>query len=101
MPSDTTTTDTTTLDAPAADDRGLCIAVLERGFVYVGHCVLRAGWLYIAGARCVRRWGTSHGLGQLATEGPRDGTMLDAAAAVAAPLPNVISLIDCSPEAWS
>lgn len=101
MLSETTTTETTTQDAPAADDRGLCIAVLERGFVYVGQCTVRDGWLHIEGARCVRRWGTSNGLGQLATEGPHPTTRLDAPAAVAAPLPSVISLIHCTPEAWS
>lgn len=96
------TTDPTTKPAAgAADDRGLCIAVLDRGFVYVGHCRVQDGWMRIEGGRCVRRWGTTQGLGELAHAGPLPLTKLDAPASVAAPLTAVIHLIDCRPEAWA
>lgn len=85
----------------AAGHRGLCIAVLERGFVYVGQCSIWNDWLTIEGARCVRRWGTTQGLGQLAAEGPTPKTVLDAPGTIEAPLNSVIHLIRCTPEHWS
>lgn len=89
----TVTTETTT--AP------LQIAVLDRGFVYVGHCSLDGGFLTVADARCVRRWGTSGGLGELAQKGPQSATKLDATGTVRAPMTALIHLIDCNPAAWA
>lgn len=77
------------------------IAVLDRGFVYVGTCTVQDGILVIADARCIRRWGTSKGLGELATSGPQPNTKMDAAGTVRAPLQSVIHLIDCAASAWA
>lgn len=77
------------------------IAVLALGFIYVGTCSLQDGVLVITGAQCVRRWGTSAGLGELAAKGPLATTKLDPAGTVRAPLASVVHLIDCAPEAWA
>ncbi|MEK9722097.1 MAG: hypothetical protein VW405_01260 [Rhodospirillaceae bacterium] len=77
------------------------IAVLDRGFVYVGHVSAADGWIKIEGARCVRRWGTTRGLGQLAAEGPQEATKLDPAGTVRAPLSSVVHLIDADPTKWA
>ena len=76
------------------------IAVLDRGFVYVGLCAVADGILTITQAQNVRRWGTSAGLGQLAQSGPTSSTKLDAAGTIRAPLSSVIHLIDCTASAW-
>lgn len=76
------------------------IAVLDRGFVYVGLCAVADGVLTITKAQNVRRWGTSAGLGQLAQQGPQSATKLDAAGTVRAPLSSVMHLIDCTATAW-
>jgi hypothetical protein len=76
------------------------IAVLDRGFVYVGLCRVEDGVLVITRARNVRRWGTSAGLGELAAKGARQDTKLDTSGTVRAPLTSVIHLIDCAPAAW-
>jgi hypothetical protein len=76
------------------------IAVLERGFVYVGLCAIVDGVLTITKAQNVRRWGTSAGLGQLAQSGPLTNTKLDDAGTVRAPLTSVIHLIDCTASGW-
>lgn len=76
------------------------IAVLDRGFVYVGQCSLADGLLTITGAKNVRRWGTENGLGQLAMSGPTAKSKIDPAGTVTAPIGSVVHLIDCSPEAW-
>ncbi len=69
-----------------------CIAVLDRGFVYVGTCVVHDGVLTITGAHCVRRWGTENGLGQLAQSGPTAKTRLDATGTVRTPQTALIHL---------
>lgn len=84
-----------TLTTPAPQ-----IAVLDRGFVYVGQCTLADGVLTITGAQNVRRWGTSAGLGQLAAQGPQPATKLDKTGTVRAPVSSVVHLIDCDPQAW-
>jgi hypothetical protein len=76
------------------------IAVLDRGFVYVGACAVQDGVLVISNAQCIRRWGTTAGLGQLASAGPQPQTKLDPAGTIRAPLSAVIHLIDCAPTAW-
>ena len=78
----------------------LQIAVLDRGFVYVGQCALTDGMLVISNAHCVRRWGTTAGLGQLALTGPTSKTQMDAAGTVRAPQSALMHLIDCIPAAW-
>ena len=78
----------------------LRIAVLDRGFVYVGMCHVHHSVLVITAAQCVRRWGTQNGLGQLATSGPTAETKLDATGTIRAPLTALIHLIDCTPDAW-
>ncbi len=82
-------------------DRGLCIAVLERGFVFVGRAAVTEGWLRLVEASCVRRWGTTRGLGQLATEGPQPATKLDPAGEVQSPLGSVVALISCDASKWA
>jgi hypothetical protein len=76
------------------------IAVLDRGFVYVGETAVADGFVVITGAQNVRRWGTSRGLGQLAAEGPQEETKLDPAGTVRAPLSSLVHLIDCDPARW-
>lgn len=80
--------------------KGFAIAVLDRGFVYVGDCEHDGEWLTITSARNIRYWGTERGLGQLALEGPTDKTKLDAVGTVRVPARAVISLIDTEAAKW-
>ena len=77
------------------------IAVLDRGFVYVGHVTIDDGFVTITGALCIRRWGTKNGLGELAAKGPQSATICDDAGTVVAPLTALIHLIACNPAAWA
>ena len=79
----------------------LQIVVLDRGFVYVGQVRQDGDFLVIESAKNVRRWGTSRGLGQLASEGPLPNTKLDQVPTVRAPLRACIHLIDCDASKWS
>lgn len=77
------------------------IAVLDRGWVYVGECAVQGDVLVIANARNIRRWGTSAGLGELAAKGPQPETKLDHYGTVRAPMRSVMHLIDCDQAAWA
>lgn len=78
----------------------LQIAVLDRGFIYVGLCRMVDGMLEITQAQCVRRWGTTNGLGELAMNGPTTSTKLDPAGTVHAPASALMHLIDCRTDSW-
>ena len=76
------------------------IAILDRGWVFVGDVSRVGDTLTIANASCVRYWGTTKGIGQLALEGPLKDTKLDAAGTVEVPIRSVVALIACDEKAW-
>lgn len=80
---------------------GHAIAVLDRGFVYVGHASVNDdGWCILTDAKNIRTWGTSRGLGQLAQEGPTEKTKLDAVGTVRVPMNSLVHLIDTEASKW-
>lgn len=81
-------------------DHGLQIVVLDRGFAYVGDVTTDGEWCYIDGAKNIRRWGTTKGLGELAADGPRPESKIDESGKVKAPIKSVISFIECDKESW-
>ena len=81
--------------------KGFAIAVLDRGFVYVGDIEHDGEWCIITNARNVRYWGTERGLGQLALTGPTDKTKLDNVGTVRVPARAVISLLDTEAAKWT
>jgi hypothetical protein len=81
--------------------KGFCIVVLDRGFVYVGNVVHDGEWCVISDAKNIRYWGTKAGLGELASNGPQEKTMLDYVGTVRAPAKAVISLIDTEEKKWN
>ncbi len=64
---------------------GYYIAVLDKGFVYVGEVTQYDNGYLIEEARNIRVWGTKDGLGQLARSGPTKDTVLDAAGSLLVP----------------
>ena len=74
------------------------IVVLDRGWVLVGKTAEDGDTLVITDARCIRYWGTTAGLGQLAESGPTDKTKLDPLGRVVAPLRAVIAIIACKTD---
>ncbi len=79
---------------------GMQLAILDRGFIYVGDVKADSAWCIISNARNVRRWGTKEGLGELALKGPLPDTQLDDTGTVRAPMKSVIALIACNPRKW-
>ena len=79
---------------------GYAIAVLDRGFVYVGEVEVDEKWCVIKKVRNIRIWGTTKGLGELALGGPTEKTELDMCNTVRVPLHALIHLIDTEIEKW-
>ena len=72
------------------------IAVIEGGWVLVGDCLEIGGDLVsIMNAKCIRRWGTTKGLGQIAESGPTSSTVLDPVGEVLVPKKSIRFLITC------
>lgn len=82
------------------DQHGLCIAVLDNGFVYVGYVETDGKYCTIKEAKNIRRWGTTGGLGQLALQGVQPETKLDIAGTVKAPIGELKHLIICEESKW-
>ncbi len=78
----------------------LAIAVLDKGFVFVGSIRFQDGFYTISNAQNIRRWGTKNGLGQLAESGPQSETVLDPSPEVFVPQHSLIYLMACKPDAW-
>ena len=82
-------------------DRGVCIVVLQRGWVAVGHLFRTGNDIRIEKAAVVRRWGTARGLGELAASGPLEDTVLDASGKITAAWLTVVAVFDCNQEKWN
>lgn len=73
------------------------IYVIEAGWVLAGFEKSRSSdELHITDAVCVRRWGTTDGLGQLALHGPTSNTVLDLCGEVHISLRHIHFYIECS-----
>ena len=76
-------------------DLGNKIAMVDNGFVYVGHILKDGGYYVITKGFNVRKAGTTKGFGQLAIEGPLKGTALDPVPNVLVPMNRLCHFIEC------
>lgn len=53
------------------------IVIAQRGWIFVGDVTRAENEVVIENAAVVRRWGTTRGLGQIASEGPTPSSILD------------------------
>lgn len=58
-------------------EHGLQIVVLQRGWVYVGEVTQVGDEYFIRNGACIRNWGTTRGLGEIASGGPTANTKLE------------------------
>lgn len=77
------------------------IIIAQRGWVFVGDVSRTADEVTIANASCIRRWGTSKGLGEIALHGPTARTTLDAVGTVRLHPLVVVASIDCDEAKWT
>ena len=86
-------------DSIKETDGDIKIVVLDRGFVYVGQVSQEDDFYIIKNAKNIRQWGTTKGLGELAS-GPLANTKLDTFGTVRVPSRALISLIDVEQSKW-
>lgn len=78
------------------------ILICQRGFVFVGRVSRDGSYLVAEDALNIRRWGTTRGLGELASNGPVVGTtQLDAAGTLRVHELSVVALLDCDDARWA
>lgn len=76
------------------------IAILQRGWVFVGRFSKKGSDCQLDNALCIRQWGTTKGLGELVS-GPTSKTVLDDAGTVRFHELGIVALIDADEEKWS
>lgn len=76
------------------------IVIAQRGWVFVGDVERSGDDVTINNAQCIRRWGTTMGLGELARGGPLSSTVLDDMGTVRLHALAVVAAIDCEAGKW-
>lgn len=83
------------------ENLGLQIVAIDNGFVFVGEVVVSGSWVEMYSASSVRRYGTTKGLPQLASEGPQRETQLDEVSGLLKfPLARLVFIMECNRESW-
>ena len=77
------------------------IVVGQRGWVHVGVYAKDGATVKLTKAQCIRRWGTSRGLGQIAADGPTSSTVLDVAGTIEVHELALVHTLACDAAAWS
>ena len=75
------------------------IVIGHRGWVWVGCVINDTPYQLKISGRCIRRWGTTKGLEELAT-GPTADTVLDTQATIKLHPLAIIARIECDENAW-
>lgn len=76
------------------------IVILQRGWVAIGEFSQDGSACELTNAQIIRRWGTEKGLGQIASGGPTQKTVLDPAGTLRFHELTVVARMDCNAEAW-
>ena len=79
----------------------LKIVVLDRGFVVVGNVSFQEDYVVIDQCSCIRKWGTTQGLGEIAFNGPTSQTKLDKQPRTTVHKLQVVQIIDCEASKWN
>ena len=83
-------------------DGDIKIVVLQRGWVMVGRFERDGSECKLHGASVIRNWGTTKGLGEIASGGPTASTKIDPTnGLVEFDYLTVVATIACNPVAWA
>lgn len=77
------------------------IVIAQRGWVFVGDVEKSGDDVTINNAQCIRRWGTTKGLGEIAKNGPTSNTVLDDMGTVRLHSLAVVASLDCEASKWA
>ena len=85
-------------------DSGIKIVILQRGWCLIGRLERDGSECKLFNASVIRRWGTDDGLGEIAMDGPREGTILDKCNNGSIPVEfdflTVVACLPCVEEKW-
>jgi len=77
------------------------IVILQRGWVVVGDFSKNGAHCMLTNSSVIRIWGTRKGLGELALEGPKEGTKLDPCGTCEFHELNIVAMMNiANPEKW-
>lgn len=76
------------------------IVILQRGWVFVGKFSQEGSKCKLTDASNIRTWGTTKGLGELASDGPTSSTKLDKINDVTFHELTSVAIIDCDDKVW-
>lgn len=76
------------------------ILIGQRGWVWVGYYIKTGSRVTLGKAKCIRKWGTTKGLGEL-VNGPLSSTTLDDAGSVEMHELAVIATLQCDAKKWA
>ena len=82
------------------DAERMQIICCHRGFVFVGMVSDKESEVVIRDASCIRKWGTTKGLGEIAIGGPTAKTILDPCGTVRVHPLSIVARIDCEESKW-
>lgn len=76
------------------------IVVLQRGWVAIGRWTQKDDMVHLENAYVIRTWGTTKGLGQLASEGIQSNTKLDKAGSMHFHILTAVLVINADEKLW-
>jgi hypothetical protein len=80
-------------------DSPVKIAILQRGWIFVGRFKKVGSDCSLENAHCIRQWGTTKGIGEL-VDGPTSKTVLDKCDTVRFHEMTIVALLDASESGW-
>ena len=86
---------------PSEAKGNIRIVILQRGWVMVGNFERNGSDCKLHNASVIRKWGTSKGLGEIASDGPTSSTVLDKTnGLVEFDYLTVIATLSCEESKW-
>lgn len=82
-------------------NHGMQIAVLQRGWVFIGLVNQVGDDYFLNEGACIRRWGTTKGLGELANNGPTPNTELEPVPEIRFHEAGKVLLITVNEDKWA
>ena len=76
------------------------IVIAQRGWIFIGDVERSGDDVTITDAKCIRRWGTTKGLGEIAKSGPTKSTVLDDMGTVRLHALAVVASLDVEAAKW-
>jgi hypothetical protein len=77
------------------------IIILQRGWVIIGRFFQNGTRCWISKGFVIRQWGTTHGLGELAINGPQQETVLDEIPETIFHELTIVASIICDKSKWN